>query len=101
MSRISILSSGNAAKVSISACCAGVSRLELPFFISSPFVRGRFASTDDAANFLPSFRVGLWPCMHHEHDHIPNQANGLPSFFARVWIAPTGCQGIAEYQLGG
>ena len=39
--------------------------------------------------------------MHHEHDHLPNQANGLPSFFAGVWIASTDGQGIAEDQLGG
>jgi len=39
--------------------------------------------------------------MHDEPDHMPNQADGLPSFFARVWMAPTGCQGIAEYSLGG
>src|SRR5262249_32791173 len=101
MSCVSILSSGSAAKASISACCAGVSRSELPFFIGSPFVRSRFAGTDDATSLLPSFRVEFWPCMHHEHDHLPNQANGLPSFFAGVWIAPTDCQGIVEYQLCG
>src|SRR5262249_53195622 len=101
MSCVSILSSGSAAKASISACCAGVSRSELPFFIGSPFVRSRFAGTDDATSLLPSCRVEIWPCLHHEHDHLPNQANGLPAFFAGVWIAPTGCQGIVEYQLCG
>src|SRR6266545_1069512 len=99
MSRVSIWSSGNAAKASISACCASVSRSELPFFIGSPFVRSRLAGADDAANFFPGFRVEFRPCMHNEDDHMPNQADGLPSFFAGIWIVPTGCQGIAEYQL--
>src|SRR5262249_29063193 len=88
-------------KSSISACCAGVSRSELPFLIGSPFVRGRLAGADDAAHFFPGVRAGLRPRMHHEDDHLPNQAHGLPAFFAGVWIAPTGCQGIAEDQLGG
>src|SRR5690348_14586513 len=39
--------------------------------------------------------------MHHEHDHLPNEANGLPSFFTGVRIASTGCQGVAEDPLGG
>src|SRR5438874_911697 len=101
ISRVSILSSGNAAKASSSACCAGVSRSELPFFIGSPFVRGRLAGTDDAAHFFPSVRVGLRPGMHHEHHDMPNYADSLPAFFAGVWIAPTSSQGIAEDQLGG
>src|SRR5207302_1902996 len=84
----------------ISACCAGVSRSELPFFIGPPFVRGRLAGADDTTYFLSGVRVGLRPCMHDEHDHLPNAANGLPSFFAGVRIAPTGGQGIAEDQLG-
>src|SRR5256885_679004 len=100
MSRVSMWSSGNAAKASISACCAGVSRSELPFFIGPPFVRGRLAGADDTTYFLSGVRVGLRPCMHDEHDHLPNAANGLPSFFAGVRIAPTGGQGIAEDQLG-
>src|SRR2546426_12523637 len=100
MSRVSILSSGNAASASISACCAGVSRSELPFFIGSPFMRRCLAGADDTSHFLPGVRVGLRPRVHHEHDHMPNHADGLPPFFPRVWIAPTGRQGIAEHALG-
>src|SRR5262245_5918114 len=101
MSRVSIWSSGNAAKASISACCAGVSGSELPFFICPPFVRRRLAGANNASYFFPGGRVGLRPCMYHEHDHMPNQADSQPSFFAGVWIASTGGQGIAEDQLGG
>src|SRR5215471_7813435 len=101
MSRVSMWSSGNAAKASSSACCAGVSRSELPFFIGSPFVRGRLAGANNAADFFPGVRVGLRPGMHHEHHDLPNQADGLPSFFAGVRIASTGGEGIAEDQLGG
>src|SRR5262245_273746 len=82
MSRVSILSSGNAAKASNSACCVGVSWSELPFFIGSPFMRGRLAGTNDAAHFFLSIWIGLRPGMHHEHDHLPNHADCLPAFFA-------------------
>src|SRR5262245_57527443 len=96
MSRVSIWLSGNAAKASNSACWAGVSRLERPFFIGSPFVRGRLAGADAPAYFFPGIRVGLRPSMHDEHHHLPNQAHGLPAFFVRVGIAPTRRQGITE-----
>ena len=59
-------------------------------------MRRRLADADEAPNFLPGFRVGLRPCVHHEHDHMTNHADGLPAFFSGGWIAPTDHQGITD-----
>src|SRR5262249_40064734 len=69
-------------------------------FIGPPFVRCRLAGADDAAYFLPGVWVGRRPGVYDKHDHMANHAHGLPAFFLGVWVAPTGCQGIAEHQLG-
>src|SRR5579871_2530405 len=55
-------SSGRAASNFSSARCSGVSRLEGPFFIGSPFVCGGLAGADDAAD-PPAFLRFFRPCM--------------------------------------
>ena len=62
-------------------------------------MRRGLTGADDPADFLASGRVRLRPGVHHEHHDMPNDPDRLPSFFVGVWVASTGRQGIAEYQL--
>ena len=55
----SMAPSGRAASAFSSAECARVNRLEAPFFIGLPFVRGSFAGTDDAPDRLSFFACGF------------------------------------------
>jgi hypothetical protein len=58
-------SSGSVASDFNSARCLGVNRLEVPFFMGSPFASGGLAGADDAADRLAI--VGLHrPSMNHE-----------------------------------
>src|SRR5207302_5127335 len=84
-SDVSIASSGSVASDFSSARCPGVSRLEVPFFIDSPFSRGGFAGADDATDVL-AFVCFFRPGMNNQQQQRPDESDSAPAIAVGVWV---------------
>jgi hypothetical protein len=64
-------------------------------------MRGCLAGADNAADFLPRFRVWLRPCVDNEQHHCPNQPYSLPAIPVRMGVKAADGKLIVKNKLCG
>lgn len=62
-------------------------------------MRCSFPGTDYTTHFHIRFMLWSGPSVRHDHYHIADHTNGMPSFIFRAWILPLHHQRVTEHKL--